>query len=221
MRKLTGAAFVSLDGVIQAPGGPTEDPTGGFDQGGWVFGVGDEVIEPVIGRLFDPPYALLLGRRTYDIFAAYWPFVQGEMAGMAQALTTADKYVVTHGDQPLDWANSRRLDGIVAVRALKESGGPDLLIQGSSTLYPPLLAAGLIDELVLMTFPIVLGTGKRLFGDGAPPGALRLLDHQVGAKGVIVTRWAPAGPVPTADHPDPSTSAAEAERQQRMKDGSW
>lgn len=221
MRKLTGAAFISLDGVIQGPGGPTEDPTGGFDQGGWVFGVGDDVIDPVLGGLFDPPYALLLGRRTYDIFAAYWPFVQGEMAGMGEALTAANKYVVTHGDQPLLWANSHRLDGIAAVQALKESDGPDLLVQGSSTLYPPLLAAGLIDELVLMTFPVVLGTGKRLFGDGTLPGALRLVDQQVGNKGVIVTRWVPAGPVPTAGHPAPSTSAAEGDRQRRMKEGSW
>lgn len=221
MRKLTGAAFVSLDGVMQAPGGPTEDPTGGFDQGGWVFGVGDEVIDPVLGGLFNSPYALLLGRRTYDIFAAYWPFVEGEMAGMGEALTAADKHIVTRRDQPLDWANSHRLDGIAAVRALKESDGPDLLIQGSSTLYPPLLAAGLLDELVLMTFPVVLGTGKRLFGDGTSPGALRLLDQQVGSKGVIVTRWAPAGSVPTAGHPDPSTSAAEGNRQRRMKEGTW
>lgn len=221
MRKLTGAAFVSLDGVMQAPGGPTEDPTGGFDQGGWVFGVGDNVIDPVLGRLFNPPYALLLGRRTYDIFAAYWPFVEGEMAGMGAALTAANKHVVTHHNQPLDWANSHRLNGIAAVQALKESDGPDLLIQGSSTLYPPLLAAGLIDELVLMTFPVLLGTGKRLFGDGTSPGALRLLEQQVGAKGVIVTRWAPAGLVPTTGHPDPSASAAEGERQRRMKEGSW
>jgi dihydrofolate reductase len=221
MRKLTGAAFVSLDGVIQAPGGPTEDPTGGFDQGGWVFGVGDEVIDPVLGALFNPPYALLLGRRTYDIFAAYWPYVEGEMAGMGESLTAADKYVITHGSTPLSWANSHRLDGIGAVGRLKESSGPDLLIQGSSTLYPPLLAAGLIDELVLMTFPVVLGTGKRLFGSGTPPGALRLLEQHVGAKGVIVTRWVPSGPVPAANHPDPSTSAAEAERQRRMQEGSW
>ncbi|WP_445192293.1 dihydrofolate reductase family protein [Sphingomonas sp. Tas61C01] len=221
MRKLTGAVFVSLDGVVQAPGGPTEDPTGGFDQGGWVFGVGDEVIDPVLGELFTPPYALVLGRRTYDIFAAYWPYAEGEVAAMGEALTAADKHVLTHGDRPLDWANSHRLDDIDAVRALKESDGPDLLIQGSSTLYPPLLAAGLIDELVLMTFPIVLGNGKRLFGDGTPPAAFRLLDQSVGAKGVIVTRWAPAGDIPTADHPQPSTSAAEVERQQRMNDGSW
>ncbi len=221
MRKLTGAAFVSLDGVMQAPGGPTEDPTGNFEQGGWVFGIGDDVIDPVLGDLFRPPYALLLGRRTYDIFAAYWPFVEGEMEGMGHALTAADKHVVTHGDQPLDWANSYRLDGIAAIRALKDSDGPDLLIQGSSTLYPALLTAGLIDELVLMAFPVVLGTGKRLFGDGTPSGALRLLDHHVGAKGVIVTRWAQAGQIPTVGHPHPSTSAAEAERQRRMNEGSW
>jgi dihydrofolate reductase len=221
MRKLTGAAFVSLDGVMQAPGGPTEDPTGGFDHGGWVFGVGDDVIDPVVGRLFNPPYALLLGRRTYEIFAAYWPFVTGEMSRMGEALTAAEKHVVTHVDRPLDWANSRRLDGIAAVRALKESDGPDLLIQGSSTLYPPLLAAGLIDELVLMTFPIVLGTGKRLFGDGTPPGALRLLDQTVGAKGVIVTRWAPAGEIPVGAHPAPSESEAEGERQRQIKEGRW
>lgn len=221
MRKLTGAAFISLDGVMQAPGGPSEDPTGGFDRGGWVFGIGDDVIDPVLATLFAPPYALLLGRRTYDIFAAYWPFVEGDMAGMGEALTAADKHVVTHHDQPFDWANSHRLDGIAAIRGLKDSDGPDLLIQGSSMLYPPLLAAGLIDELVLMTYPVLLGTGKRLFGDGTPPGALRLIDHRVGSKGVIVTRWAPAGPIPIVNHPQPSTSTAEAERQRRMSEGLW
>ncbi len=186
-----------------------------------MFGVGDDVINPVLDSLFTPPYALLLGRRTYDIFAAYWPFVEGEMAGMGQALTAADKHVLTRGSQPFDWANSHPLDGIAAVQSLKASDGPDLLIQGSSTLYPPLLAAGLLDELVLMTFPVVLGRGKRLFGEGTPPGALRLLDHQVGAKGVIVTRWAPAGPVSSAAHPEASTSLAEDERQRRMAEGSW
>lgn len=142
------------------------------------------------------------------------------MADMGQAPTAADKHVVTHGEAPLDWANSHRLGGICVVKA-KGSDGPDLLIQSSSTLYPPLLAAGLINELVLMTFPIVLGTGKRMFGDGTPSGALRLLDQQCGTEGVIVTRWTPAGPVPAINHPHPRTSAAEAERQRRMKDETW
>jgi dihydrofolate reductase len=124
MRKLTGAAFVSIDGVMQAPGGPTEDPTGGFNQGGWMFGVGDDVIDRVLVDLFKPPYALVLGRRTFDIFAAYWPFVERELAAMAQALTAADKHVVTHGDQPLDWANSNQISGIDAVQTLKEATAP-------------------------------------------------------------------------------------------------
>ncbi|WP_267394360.1 MULTISPECIES: dihydrofolate reductase family protein [unclassified Sphingomonas] len=221
MRKLTGAAFVSLDGVMQAPGGPTEDPTGNFDQGGWVFGIGDDVFDPILGELFTPPFALLLGRRTYDIFAAYWPFVDGDLGGMGEAMTAADKHVVSHDDQPLDWANSYRLNGIAAIQALKESDGADLLIQGSSTLYPPLLAAGLIDELVLMTYPVVLGAGKRLFGNGTPPGALRLLEQQVGTKGVMVTRWAPDGPIPAVNHPPPRSSAFEAERQRRIAERSW
>ena len=221
MRKLTGAAFVSLDGVMQAPGGPTEDPTGGFGHGGWVFGIGDEGIGPTLGELFTPPYALLLGRRTWDIFAAYWPFVEGEMAAMGEALTAADKYVLTHGDQPLDWANSHRLASIDDVAALKRTPGPDLLIQGSSTLYPPLLAAGLIDELVLMAFPVTLGQGKRLFGEGTPAGALTLVGHAIGDKGVVITRWKPAGAIPTGAPPAPSDSAAEVERQARMKEGRW
>lgn len=221
MRRLTAAAFVSLDGVMQAPGGPTEDPTGGFDHGGWVFGVGDDVIDPVLGELFTPPYALLLGRRTYDIFAAYWPYVEGPEAGMGTALTAADKYVLTRGDAPLDWANSHRLSGIDAVAALKASEGPDLLIQGSSTLYPPLLAAGLIDRLLLMTCPVLLGEGKRLFGDGTPAGSWRLLDSSIGTKGVVVTQWEPAGTIDTGRSPPPSTSAAETDRQARMARGAW
>ena len=222
MRKLTGAAFVSLDGVIQAPGGPTEDYTGGFASGGWVFGVWDEIVNTVLGEVFAPPYDLLLGRRTYDIFAAYWPYVEGEEAGMGQALTAATKHVLTHRDDPLEWANSRRLSGIDAVAALKDGDGPDLLIQGSSTLYPPLLAAGLIDRLILMTFPIVLGGGKQLFGDGTVPGALRLTDHAIGAQGVIVTRWEPAGAVKIGAPPDmPAPSVREQARQAAMREGRW
>ncbi len=144
-RKITGAAFVSLDGIMQAPGGPTEDPTGGFDQGGWMFKIWDEGIEPTLGALFSGEYDLLLGRRTYDIFAAYWPYAEGDNKPMGEAFDRANKYVLTRGDQPLEWQNSHRLAGIGDVAALKQSNGADIIIQGSSTLYPDLLAAGLID----------------------------------------------------------------------------
>ena len=118
-RTITGAAFVSLDGVIQAPGGPTEDPTGGFEQGGWVFKVWDDGIDEAIGALFAGDYDLLLGRRTYDIFAAYWPSVEGEAAAMGEAFTSASTFVLTRGDQPLEWANSRRLTSIADVAAIE------------------------------------------------------------------------------------------------------
>ena len=157
MRNIIGGVFLSLDGVIQGPGGPIEDVTGGFNKGGWVFKLWDEAVGDAVGRLFAGEYGLLLGRRTYDIFAAYWPYVAGEGAAMGEAFTRANKYVLTHGDQPLEWANSHRLTSIGDVAALKQGNGPDLIIQGSSTIYPGLLAAGLIDRLMLMTFPVTLG----------------------------------------------------------------
>jgi len=222
MRRIVGAVFLSLDGVMQAPGGPAEDPTGGFDQGGWLFQIGDEEIGETIGGLFAQPYDLLLGRRTYDIFAAYWPYVEGPEAAMGEAFTRAGKHVLTRGDQPLDWANSHRLSGIDAVAALRQSDGPDLIIQGSGTIYPGLLAAGLIDRLTLMIFPVTLGRGKRLFGDGTPAGMLDLIDHKVTAKGTAIATYRPGGAIPTgAPTPEPSTSAREQERQRRMREGSW
>lgn len=163
-RKITGGAFISLDGVIQAPGGPGEDPQGGFDQAGWVFKLWDEGVEPALGKLFGGSYDLLLGRRTYDIFAAYWPYAEGDNKPMSDAFTNAAKYVLTHGNQQLPWENSHRLTSIDDVAKLKQTDGPDLVIQGSSTIYPGLQAAGLIDELVLMIYPVTLGRGKRLFG---------------------------------------------------------
>lgn len=222
MRRIIGAAFVSLDGVIQAPGGPTEDYTGGFDQGGWLFRFGDEGIFETVGSLFAGEYDLLLGRRTYDIFASYWPYVDGEAAEMGQAFTRAGKHVLTRGDQPLEWENSHRLTSIDAVAALKQGDGPDLVIQGSSTIYPGLLAAGLIDRLTLMIFPVTIGKGKRLFGEGTPASALRMVDHRVTAKGTIIATYEPGGTIPAdGAFPQPSTSAREAERQRRMQDGSW
>lgn len=220
MRELTGAFFQSLDGVIQAPGGPTEDPTGGFAHGGWLAGLADDGIEATIGELFAPPYALLLGRRTYDIFAAYWPYIEGEEAAMGEALTRADKYVLTAGDQPLEWANSHRLASLDDVAALKAGDGPRLLIQGSSTLYPALLARGLIDRLVTMTFPVVLGGGKRAFDHAAPARTLTMVEHRVTAKGAVIATYRPAGPVRTGAF-GLVDSPAERARQRRMAHGDW
>lgn len=222
-RKIVGSAFVSLDGVIQGPGGPEEDTTGGFAEGGWVFKLWDDEVGGEIGALFDRDYDLLLGRRTYDIFAAYWPYVEGEEAGMGEAFTNANKYVLTRGDQPLAWENSHRLIGIEDVAALKRGDGPDLIIQGSSTIYPGLLAAGLIDRLTLMIFPVTLGTGKRLFGKETIAQMLPMTEHRITKKGSVIVSYGPGDALPPYpdEAPEPSSSDREAERQRRMKDGSW
>lgn len=222
-RHITGAAFLSLDGVMQAPGGPTEDPTGGFDQGGWVFSVWDEEVEQTLGGLFAGDYDLLLGRRTYDIFAAYWPYAEGDNAPMRDAFNAANKYVLTRGNQPLEWENSHRLSSVEDVAALKASDGPKLIIQGSSTIYPALLAAGLIDELITMTYPVVIGTGKRLFGEGTPTALLAMTGHTVTAKGTVVATYRPGGALPPypPEAPIPATSEREVARQARMAEGSW
>lgn len=216
MRRIIGATFVSLDGAMQAPGGPSEDWTGGFDHGGWLAPLWDEAPDETIDKLFTEPFDLLLGRRTYDIFAAYWPYVEGHNAPMGALFDRVAKFVVTHRDEPLEWANSHRLDSIAAIAALRQSDGPDLVIQGSSTLYPQLLAAGLLDRLTLMTFPVVLGTGKRLFGDGTPPGTMKLVDHLVSPRGNIVATYEPAGEVVTGSF-GASTSQRERARQEQMK----
>jgi dihydrofolate reductase len=161
MRKIRGAAFVSLDGIMQAPGGPTEDPTGGFQYGGWLPAFFDEAVGRRIERLFSREFDLLLGRRTYDIFAAYWPVADDDQKDIRDPFNRSTKYVVTSRRQPLSWENSYRLPDLDALAAVKKEVGPDLVIQGSSTLYPQLLAAGLLDELTLMTFPLVLGGWPR------------------------------------------------------------
>lgn len=222
MRKVTGAAFVSLDGVMQAPGGPDEDRSGGFDLGGWLFHYFDEAGGRRIDALFAEPFDLLLGRRTYDIFAAYWPFVEGEDEGLGARFDRATKYVVTRGQQPLSWQNSHRLAGLDALAEVKRGEGPDLIIQGSSTLYPQLLAAGLIDRLILMTFPVVLGSGKRLFGDGTPPRSMCMVEHEVTPRGVVIAAYEPNGAVKTGSFgADMAPSKAELERRARIAAGTW
>ena len=221
MRKIIGAAFTSLDGVIQAPGGPEEDPTCGFRLGGWLPNYFDDAVGEKVDSLFADPFDLLLGRRTYDIFAAYWPFVGGGEGGIGDRFDRAGKYVVTKGEQPLAWQNSHRVPDLDALARLKQGDGPNLVIQGSSTLYPQLLAAGLIDRLVVMTFPVLLGSGKRLFGDGTPARSMRMVEHQVTPGGNIIATYEPAGEVEPGDFTTIEPTEAERERRDRIKNGTW
>ena len=240
MRKIRGSAFVSLDGVMQAPGGPTEDPTGGFKHGGWLPQFFDEDVGQAIDTFFGKDYDLLLGRRTYDIFAAYWPYVGGEATGigevfdrtgkddgeaaaiaMGEAFTRANKYVLTRGSPDLAWSNSHRVGSIDELRTIRDGEGPDLLIQGSSTIYAPLMSAGLLDRLTLMIFPVVLGGGKRLFGDETPAGSLRLIDHKVTRSGAVIATYEPSGKIEHGWAGPQSNSEREETRQRAMAEGTW
>lgn len=217
MRKLTAAVFVSLDGIMQAPGGPEEDPTGDFRFGGWTFPFHDESSGPAMEKfLIAPEYDLLLGKRTYDIFAAYWPYSQEGPIG--PKFNRINKYVLTHSGQPLSWENSHRLSGDTAeaVAELKRSEGRDLLVQGSSTLYPPLLAAGLIDKLILMIFPVMLGRGKSIYDGTQGSGRLKLTDHYISNGGIIFATYEPAGEVPTGSFATQEPSEAELERRKKF-----
>jgi dihydrofolate reductase len=216
MRRVVCAAFVSLDGVMQAPGGPEEDPIGGFRFGGWVFPYWDEIVDAAMGESFGRPFDLLLGRKTYEIFAAHWPFTDEPPAELFNGVT---KYVATSSAEPLAWANSVRLDGDVpaAVARLKQSDGPDLLTQGSSVLVQSLLAAGLVDELNLLIFPVLLGRGKKLFGDATKPGDLTLVSSEASTTGVIIARYRAAGPVRTGSFQLPEPTEAEIARRAKMK----
>jgi dihydrofolate reductase len=222
MRKLTGAVFQSLDGVMQAPGGPQEDPTGGFKFGGWSFAFWDGSMESSpFSKVIESDYDLVLGKRTYDIFAAYWPYNRDNPIG--ERFQRINKYVLTHSDEPLMWENSHRLSGETAdaVAELKQTQGRDLLIQGSSTLYPPLLSAGLIDTLLVMTFPVLLGRGKSIFDGTQAPGRLKMTDHFVADSGVVFATYEPAGEVPAGTFETKEPSAAELQRREKIEAGAW
>ncbi|PBB90147.1 dihydrofolate reductase [Mesorhizobium sp. WSM3864] len=216
MRKIIAATFVSLDGVMQAPGGPEEDPVGGFQFGGWTFHYFDEVAGEAMDELFSTPFALLLGRRTYDIFAAYWPYQKDPIA---DAFNPATKYVATHRPDSLTWQNTQALgpDVVARLRQLKQEDGPDLLIQGSGNLIQTLLANGLIDEIRLMIFPLLLGKGKRLFGDDAMPAAFKLIKSQTTSTGVIMATYERGGDVKTGSFATEQPSEAELERRKNWK----
>jgi dihydrofolate reductase len=217
MRKLIAAAFVSLDGVMQAPGGPTEDPTGAFTLGGWTVDYWDEPMGQFMAEAFANPFDLLLGRKTYEIFAAHWPFIE-EGDPTADSFNAVTKYVATSSPEPLTWVNSVVLHGDVPAEIvrLKQGDGPSLLTQGSSVLLQTLLAHDLIDEFRLLTFPVVLGSGKRLFGRGVKPGALKLTATSLSTTGVIMSAYDRIGAVTTGSFQLAQPSDAEIARQARM-----
>jgi dihydrofolate reductase len=201
MRKLIVAEQISLDGVIQSPGGPEEDPSGDFRLGGWVVPYADDAIGHALRDLLSRPFDLLLGRRTYDIFAAYWPRVRADSAShaIADLFNSVPKHVATHRSDSLDWQNSHALVGDLAdtIRALKHHDGANLLTWGSGDMVRQLLAAGLVDELWFLIYPVVLARGKRLFGDNAQVSAFTLAHSTSTPGGVLITRYVRSGEVRT------------------------
>lgn len=194
MRKLIVLSFITLDGVMQAPGGPEEDTSGDFKLGGWSVGYFDDFVGKVMARQMGHPFDLLLGRKTYEIFASYWPKVTDESG---RGINSATKYVVSHRPVNLDWKTTILIDGEVVgkIKKLKDEDGPELQVHGSGNLIQTLLRHDLVDELWLKTFPIALGSGKRLFADGTVPAAFSVLESAVSPSGVVVASYVRAGTV--------------------------
>lgn len=197
MRPLTVTTFLTMDGVMQAPGGAGEDPSGGFRFEGWVVPYFDEDSGRQIAEWFSKAQDFLLGRYTYQLFAAHWPRMPTEGDPIAQALNTKTKYVASRTLTSVEWDTARLIEGDVvdAVRALKAEDGGELQVHGSAGLVQTLLREDLIDELRLLVFPITLGHGKRLFADGTVPGAWRLTASSATASGVLIASYARAGDV--------------------------
>lgn len=230
MRKIVVAAFVSVDGVMQAPGGPDEDPSGGFRFGGWLPPHFDEVAGAAIGEMFSTPFDLLLGRKTYDIFAAHWPFVERDPtatgfdegnANIGSLFDRVTKYVATHRPASLNWQNSEALgaDLVASLRQLKQTDGPNLLTQGSAALIQQLIQHDLVDELRLLTFPLLLGEGKRLFALGAAEAAkrLKLIQSVTTPKGAVLTSYEKVGRVETGSFVTQTPSPQELERRKNWR----
>jgi len=219
MRRLVTGTFVTLDGVMQAPGGPEEDRDGGFEHGGWSVKYWDKMMGQLIVEQTLQADALLLGRKTYEIFAAHWPYAEGgEDDFIAKRFNSITKYVATRSTMELTWKGSVALhDAAEDVARLKREDGPALITQGSSDLLQTLLANDLIDEIRTFTFPIVLGNGKKLFGEGAKPAAFALMDNKLTTKGVTIARYQRAGAVATGDFEMDPPTPAEVARRERMK----
>lgn len=218
MRRIIDSTFVSLDGIMQAPGGPEEDSVGGFALGGWTFPHFDAALGGVMGEIFSQPFELLLGRKTYDIFAAHWPHVTDPNDPIAGLFNRVTKHVASRGNPKLAWQNSRWLgeDTVASLKQIKQEDGPDLLVQGSSDLLQTLWNHGLVDELTVLIFPVVLGRGKRLFSEGAVPAGLKLVRSRSYPTGVVVATYRPDGAVKTGSFQLAEPSELERERRRNL-----
>src|SRR5882672_370218 len=220
MRKIIVGAMVSMDGVMQAPGGPTEDPTKGFKFGGWEMPYFDQEFGEELDRVFKEKFDLLLGRKTYEIFAAYWPYYnEGAPAGgIAKLFKQIKKYVVSRsGEVDTGWAGSVLLRDIAEVKSLKQEDGPSLVTQGSTELVHALLANDLVDAMSIFTVPVVLGTGKKLFADGSAPHSFKLTNSRVSSTGILIGHYERDGEIKIVDGALDSPSKREIARQELMK----
>jgi dihydrofolate reductase len=213
VRKLAVNTYMSLDGVMQAPGGPDEDPTGGFTHGGWGVNYFNEEMMSQVAE--SAPYELLLGRGTYEIFAAHWPYDEGPIADQ---LNSTRKHVASTTLERVEWSNSTLITGDVAayVADLKRQHGPEIQVHGSPGLIQTLLRHDLIDEYRIWIFPLVLGTGKRAFGDGAIPMALKLVDSKASKTGVTINTYERAGDIDSGSFEFDEPTEAELERRRRL-----
>ncbi|HVK90999.1 MAG TPA: dihydrofolate reductase family protein [Mycoplana sp.] len=218
MRKIIVGAFVSLDGIMQAPGGPDEDPIGGFRHGGWAVPYFDEQMGEAVDEMFARPFDLLLGRKTYDIFAAHWPYAPADDP-IGTLFDRITKFVATRNpDLELVWQNSRTLgrDVVAALRALKAEDGPDLLTQGSTDFLQTLFRHDLVDEMYVSIFPVVLATGKRLFGAAVPPIALELVASRTTPSGVTFNKYVRGGELRTGSFEFAQPTEAELKRRRKL-----
>src|SRR5712675_513898 len=220
MRKIIVGAQVSMDGVMQAPGVPTEDPTKGFKHGGWAIPYFAQEFGEEIDRLFKEKFDLLLGRKTYEIFAAYWPYYnEGAPAGgIAKLFKQIKKYVVSRsGEVDTSWAGSVLLRDLAEVKRLKQEDGPNLVTQGSTELVHALLGNDLVDAISIFTVPVVLGTGKKLFADGSAPHSFKLTSSRVSPNGLVVGHYEREGEIKIGDTALDSPSELEIARQKRLQ----
>ena len=198
MRKIITTTFITMDGVMQAPGGPQEDTSGGFTQGGWTFGYWDKLMGDTMTEFMSRPFELLLGKKTYNIFAAFWPTAKTDEV-VAKPFNSTKKYVVTHSPMDLTWNNSYLVTGDVAaeIAKLKQMDGPDLWVHGSGNLIQTLLKNSLIDQMVVWTFPVTIGNGKKLFAEGTQAQEFKMMDSKISSTGVIIGTYEPAGSIKT------------------------